>query len=98
MEDGKIVISNQKAEELFGLSSQAPLGEDVFKFIEDGEALRLELAADLTEGKADGMRAVTRHTIRSFQGRAVAVDMAIFGPTCKTDHNPMFTAILREIP
>ena len=47
MEDGKIVISNQKAEELFGLSRQALLGENVFKFIEDGEALRLELAADL---------------------------------------------------
>ena len=42
------------------------------------------------------MRAVTRHTIRSFQGRAIAVDMAI--SASKTDHNPMFTAILREIP
>jgi PAS domain S-box-containing protein len=96
MEDGKIVISNHKAEELFGLSRQALLGENVFTFIEDGEALRLELAADLTEGNTDGMRAVTRHTIRSFQGRAVKVEMAI--SASRTDQNPMFTAILREIP
>jgi PAS domain S-box-containing protein len=96
MEDGKIVISNQKAEELFGLSRQALLGENVFAFIEDGEALRLELAADLSEGKSGGVRAVTRHTIRSFQGRLIAVDMAI--SASRIDQNPMFTAILREIP
>ena len=51
MEDGKIVISNQKAEELFGLSRQALLGEDIFKFIVDGEALRASMAACLREGK-----------------------------------------------
>ncbi len=96
MEDGKIVISNQKAEELFGLSRQALLGENVFTFIEDGEALRLELAAGLREGKADDMRAPTCHTIRSFQGRPVAVEMSI--SASRTDQNPMFTAILREIP
>ena len=96
MEDGKIVISNQKAEEMLGLSRQALLGDNVFKFIEDGEALRLELAADLSEGKAGGVRAVTRHTIRSFQGRLIAVDIAI--SASRIDQNPMFTAILREIP
>lgn len=96
MEDGKIVISNQKAEELFGLSRQALLGESVFAFIEDGEALRRELAADLREGKAETMRAPTRHVIRSFQGRPVAVEMAI--SASRANQNPMFTAILREIP
>jgi PAS domain S-box-containing protein len=96
MEDGKIVISNQKAEELFGLSRQALLGENVFKFIEDGEALRLELLADPGEGKDNGVRATTRHMIRSFQGRTVAVEVSI--STSRADQNPMFTAILREIP
>lgn len=96
MEDGKIVISNQKAEELFGLSRQALLGENVFAFIEDGEALRLELLTDISEGKADGVRPPTRHTIKSFQERKIAVEMSI--SASRTDQNPMFTAILREIP
>jgi PAS domain S-box-containing protein len=96
MEDGKIVISNQKAEELFGLSRQALLGENIFTFIEDGEALRTELLADLSAGKAGGVRAATRHMIRSFQGRSVAVEMSI--SASRTDQNAMLTAILREIP
>jgi PAS domain S-box-containing protein len=95
MEDGKIVISNQKAEELFGLSRQALLGEDIFKFIVDGEALRVSIAACLREGKEDAVRETTRHTVRNFKGRLIVVDMAI--SASKTDHNPMFTAILREI-
>jgi PAS domain S-box-containing protein len=95
MEDGKIVISNQKAEELFGLSRQALLGENIFTFIEDGAALRTELLSDLGEGKACGGRAATRQTIKSFQGLAVAVEMSI--SASRTDQNPMFTAILREI-
>jgi len=96
MEDGKIVISNQKAEELFGLSRQALLGENIFKFIEEGEALRQELLAGLSEGKADAIGGATRHTVKSFQGRQVAVEMSI--SASRTDQNAMFTAILREIP
>ena len=95
MEDGKIVISNQKAEELLGLSRQALLGENIFKFIEDGEALHEALAADLREGK-EGPREVTRHAIRNFQGERIEVDLAL--SVSRTDQNPMFTAILREIP
>ncbi len=95
MEDGKIVISNQKAEELFGLSRQALLGEDIFKFVVDGEALRASIAACLREGKEGDVREITRHTVRNFKGRLIVVDIAI--SASKTDHNPMFTAILREI-
>ena len=40
MDDGKIIISNQRAEELFGLSRQTLLGENIFSFLEDGEKLR----------------------------------------------------------
>jgi len=96
MEDGKIIISNQKAEGLFGLSRQALLGEEIFKFVVDGEALRASIADSLREGEDGGVRVTTRHTVRNFKGELIAVDIAI--SASKTDHNPMFTAILREIP
>ena len=95
MEDGRIVISNQKAEELLGLSRQALLGENIFKFIEKGEALRSALSADLRDGKWELHREVTRHTIRNFQGEAVEVDMAL--SVSRTGEDFMFTAILRKL-
>lgn len=95
MEDGKIVISNQKAEELFGLSRQALLGGEIFKFIVDGEALRASMAACLREGEGSAGRETTRHTVRNFKGELIAVNIAI--SASKADHNPMFTAILRVI-
>jgi PAS domain S-box-containing protein len=95
MEDGKIVISNQRAEDLFGLSRQALLGDDIFRFFEDGEALRASIAAYGREGREVGVREITRHTVRNFRGQTLEVDIAI--SVSWTDHIPMFTAILRRI-
>jgi PAS domain S-box-containing protein len=94
MEDGKIVISNQRAEDLFGLSRQALLGDDIFRFFEDGEALRASIAAYGREGREVGVREITRHTLRNFRGQTLEVDIAI--SVSWTDHIPMFTAILRR--
>jgi PAS domain S-box-containing protein len=96
MEDGKIVISNQKAEELFGLSRQALLGEDIFTYLADGEALRAGIAAYLREGKGGGVGETTLRTVRNIKGQSIDVEMAL--TASQADHNPMFTAILREIP
>lgn len=95
MEDGKIVISNQKAEEMLGLSRQALLGENLFAFVEDGEALRAGLATYLREGAGGGVGETVRHTVRNVKGEKIAVEMAL--SASRTDHSTMFTAILREI-
>lgn len=95
MEDGKIVISNQKAEELFGLSRQALLGEDFFTFIETGEELRAGLAAFLQEGIGGGVGETVPYTVRSVTGEKIKVEMAL--SASRTDHSTMFSAILREI-
>jgi PAS domain S-box-containing protein len=94
MEDGKIVISNQRAEELFGLSRQALLGDDIFRFFADGEPLRASIAAYGREGRDSGVREITRHTVTNFRGQTLEVDIAI--SVSWTDHIPMFTAILRR--
>jgi PAS domain S-box-containing protein len=95
MESGKIVILNQKAAEMFGLSRRALLGDNIFKFVEDAEALREALIAELSEGKAGGAQKTTRHTIRNYQGLSVAVEMVL--SASRAEQSPMFTAILREI-
>jgi PAS domain S-box-containing protein len=92
MEDGKIAIMNQKAEELFGLSQQALLGDYIFKFMEDVEEFREALIAEISEGKTGGVQATTRHKIRNFQGRSVEVEMTLSASS--TGQSPMFTAIL----
>jgi PAS domain S-box-containing protein len=94
MEDGKIVISNQKAEELFGLSRQALLGENIFRFIEDGESFRASISAYGQEGKDVGVREITRHIVKTFMGQSVEMDIAV--SVSWTNHIPMFTVILRE--
>jgi len=95
MEDGKIVISNQKAEELFGLSRQALLGENIFKYLVDGEALQAGIAAYLREGRGGGVGETTLRTVKNIKGETIDVEMAL--TASQADHNPMFTAILREI-
>jgi PAS domain S-box-containing protein len=95
MEDGKIVISNQRAEKLFGLSRQALLGDDIFRFFEDGEELRSSIADYGRMGRDAGTREITRHIIRDFRGEKVEVDIVI--SVSWTDNIPMFTAILRKV-
>jgi PAS domain S-box-containing protein len=94
MKDGKIIISNQKAEELLGLSRQALLGENIFSFFEDGEALRSSISAYGEEGKDVGVREITRHLVKNFMGQSIEVDIAV--SVSWTNHIPMFTVILRE--
>lgn len=95
MEDGKIIISNQRAEELLGLSRQALLGENVFSFLENGEALRNGVATYMREGKGGGVGETSLQKVRNINGRITDVEMAL--SASMTDHKPLFTAILREI-
>ena len=89
LKDGKIVIANQKAESLFGRSRQALLGESIFPFFEEGDALRERFASGATLAEESSTLRV-----RSADGRITDVEMVISAST--TDREPMFTAILRD--
>lgn len=89
MKDGKIVIANQKAEALFGRSRQSLLGESIFSFLEEGDALKGKLA-DAAELKEE----ISMQRVRGGGGKLTEVEMVI--SASKTDREPMFTAILRE--
>lgn len=96
LENGKIVISNRKAEELFGLSKQELLGESIFTYMEDGDRLKQGITAYLREGKGGSVGETSSHRVKDTRGRLTDVEMAL--SASKTDHKPLFTAILHEIP
>lgn len=93
MVDGKILISNQKAEKLFGLSKEELLGQCIFEFMVQGQDLKNALDDYFTAGSSDLIGTTTRQKIRDVCGRLFEVDMVI--SVSQSDQNQMFSAILR---
>jgi len=95
MEDGKIIISNEKAERLFGKSRQEIIGEDFYRFIEAGARLREKISTRLASG-AEGMIVETReHRVLSTSGDWRPFEIAL--SASKTEGKTMITAILRDL-
>jgi PAS domain S-box-containing protein len=95
MEDGKIVISNQQAEMMLGLSRQALLGENFYSFLMEGEMLRESISTYLKVGGWGGMGTESFQRVSDVKGKLTAVEMSLTAST--SDQKPLFTAILREI-
>jgi PAS domain S-box-containing protein len=95
MSDGKIVISNQKAEKLFGLTKQELLGQSIFDFMEKGEVLQGAIMDYFTAGSSDLIGTTTRQRVRDVCGRLFEVEMVI--SVSQSDQSPMFSAILRTL-
>jgi PAS domain S-box-containing protein len=95
MADGKIVISNQKAEQLFGLTKQELLGQSIFEFMEHEEALRAAVQDYFVSGSSALIGTTTRQTVRDVCGRTFEVEMVI--SVSQSDQSQMFSAILRTV-
>jgi PAS domain S-box-containing protein len=95
MSDGKIVISNQKAEKLFGLTKQELLGQSIFDFMENGEVLQGAMGDYFSAGSSDLIGTTTRQRVRDVCGRLFEVEMVI--SVSQSDQSPMFSAILRAV-
>ena len=95
MSDGKIVISNQKAEKLFGLTKQELLGQSIFDFMEKGELLQGAMMDYFSAGSSDLIGTTTRQRVRDVCGRLYEVEMVI--SVSQSEQSPMFSAILRAI-
>ena len=93
MSDGKIVISNQKAEKMFGLSKQELLGQSIFDFMEHGEELQRAVEEYFSAGSSHLIGATTRQMVRDVCGKLFEVEMVI--SVSQSDQSPMFSAILR---
>ncbi|HBA71501.1 MAG: histidine kinase [Geobacteraceae bacterium GWC2_55_20] len=95
MSDGKILISNQKAEKLFGLTKEELLGQCLFEFMVNGDDLKNAINDYFTAGTSDLIGTTTRQKIRDVCGRLFDVDMVI--SVSQSDQNQMFSAILRSV-
>ena len=95
MENGKIVISNEKAERLFGKSRQDIIGEDFYRYIDNGAVLKSKIDSRLASG-AEGMVVETReHRVMSASGDRLPFEIAL--SASKSEGNTMITAILRDL-
>ena len=92
LEEGKIILSNSKAERLFGLSKDELLGEDFFSLLETGSAVRERLPT-CVEGKP-ARSARIRERVKDSTGGVTEVEMLISALDCQQN---MFAAILWEI-
>ena len=95
MSDGKIIISNQKAEKMFGLTKQELLGQSIFDFMEHGEELQRAVAEYFSAGSSNLIGTTTRQKVRDVCGRLFEFEMVI--SVSQSDHSPMFSAILRAV-
>ncbi len=95
MSDGKIIISNQKAEMLFGLTKQELLGQSIFDFMEKGEMLQSAMRDYFSAGSSDLIGTTSLQKVRDVCGRLFEVEMVI--SVSQSDQSPMFSAILREV-
>lgn len=95
MQDGRIIMSNQRAEKLFGVPRKDLLGESIFDFIID-EAARNELFATyLKDGRIRLVKENSFQTVRVSYDRPTLMEIAI--AASEGDQPPLFTIILREI-
>lgn len=91
--DGKVVISNQKAEKLFGLNKDELLGQSIFDFFSDATALREGINDYFHAGSSALIGTTSHQTVRDICGRLFEVEVVI--SVSQTEQEAMFTAILR---
>ncbi len=93
MADGKIVISNKKAETLFGLEKEDLLGLSIFEFMLEGEQMKKAIDDYFSVGSSELIGTTTRQKMRDVCGKLFDVDMVI--SVSQSDQNQIFSAILR---
>jgi len=96
LQDGKIIIANQRAADLFGLPRKELLGKSIFDFITGGSARQELLATTIVSGKIHLVTEESMQTVRGFRGRMTRVEVVI--AVSESEQQPLFTIILREKP
>jgi len=95
MEDGKIIITNKRAEQLLGISRQDMLGVSIYDFIEEGNQLMEGIGEFLRTGKGGGVGETQPLRVRGMTGKTIPIEMAL--SVSWSEDKPIFTAILREL-
>ena len=95
LHDGKIVIANQKAEKLFGLTREELIGHSIFNFMTEPELLRKGISDYFSAGSSEMLGASSLQTMLDICGHHFEVELVV--SVSQTDREAMFSAILRPI-
>ena len=95
LQDGRIIISNQRAEKLFGVSHKDLIGISIFDFISGEDARRTLFATCHKDGKLRLVKEISLQEVHGFRGRLTQMEIAV--AVSEEEPQPMFTVILREI-
>ncbi len=93
IESGQVIISNQKAEKLLGLSRARLLGESLYDFFEENQKLKSTMALYAKADAKEVGEHVDVYQLRDSSGRAVTLDVKIIMAS-EAEQRKMFTAIL----
>lgn len=93
LRDGKMVIVNSSAEQLFGMSKNDLIGTSFYDFLVEGDQFRREIDSHLQADQSMNGTAFT-WTFRDIRGQKRQMELSI-SATQSGDH-PMFTVIIRE--
>lgn len=96
LRDGKVVISNQLAEQMLGLSRHQLLGETIFDYFEDGESLQTRIDAIAQKSSSAESEKAISQRLRDSSGKVKDVELILLLAS-RADHTPMFTAIIRKV-
>ncbi|HKL25104.1 MAG TPA: DUF3365 domain-containing protein [Desulfuromonadales bacterium] len=96
LEDGKIVISNQRAENLLALHREELLGKSIFDFLERGEALREKISELSQADHVESVKEVCKDRIRGAHDESTEVEATLILAS-RTDQLRMYTLLLREL-
>lgn len=94
LQDGKIIIANQRAAQLFGTSRKELLGRNIFEFITDDSARKKLFDTRLKDGKTRLVSENSLQMVHGLHGGLKQVEIAI--AVSESEQQPLFTAILRE--
>ncbi|MDY0189315.1 MAG: DUF3365 domain-containing protein [Desulfuromonas sp.] len=94
LENGKIVISNQQAEQLIGLSRSALLGESIFDYIEDSARLKSKIAQLALMEEHETIEEPSSYMFMAASGAKQKITITLVLASA-VEQLPMFTAILR---
>ena len=96
LEDGKIVISNQRAENLLATPREELLGKPVFDFLEKGQLLQDKIDELSQSRQVEAVKEICKDRIRSADGDLVEVEATLILAS-RTDRMRMYTLLLREL-
>jgi PAS domain S-box-containing protein len=93
LRDGKMVIVNSTAEQLFGMSKNDLIGTSFYDFLVEGDQFRQEIESHLQPDQSMTGTAFTT-TFRDIRGQKRQMELSL--SATQSGEHPMFTVIIRE--